>query len=273
MPDNDTAVKDDVVADTTVQTPAPEEKKPEVVEDAETALEEVSIDAFDEDETEDAPKEEVVETPVQPQGEEKPLAPKSENRFQQLANENREMREQLSRLKQQESQFATEQELLNEVNPDTGEYYTPQEVERIAFAQSREAQATQVAQERYNLEVQQNQTVIKTEAERALQEFPMFDESNKKEYNPTLAAQADVLLAQSLIFDNGVLVGSNLSPYQLYKTIADSAQTNDSRRQAEAQKATEKMLANADVADGNSQATNTKEDPLLAGFDEEAARR
>lgn len=280
MTKNDTAVKDEEVKqDTSVEEPAPQAtREPEVAEskDPEKALEETEVSLEDLDETEDEPAEksegEVEETKEQPQGEEKPLTPKSENRFQTLANENRDLKERIARLQQQETQFATEQELLGEVNPETGEYYTPQEVERIAFAQTREAQAQQAAQERYQLEVQQNQETIKSEATKALEEFPMFDE-HSKEYNAERAAQADQLLKQSLIFDNqGVLVGSSISPYQLYKTINDSVMSSDPQRQAQAQRATEQMLASADSPGGSSQATKTKPDPLLAGFDEEAAR-
>lgn len=269
MSKDDTAVKDEAVQpDTAAPASAAEDTKPEVAEDA------LSDDAFDdveaseqEEEAESQPESDdtdddaQADTPDnQPQGEQK-LAPKSENRFQKLANENRELKEQLDRLKLQETQIATEQELLSQINPETGDYYTPQEVQRIAFAQSREQQAQSIAQERFNLEVLQNQDVIRSEAERALTEFPMFD-SNSSDYNPTLAAQADQLLGQSLIVENGVILGSTLSPYQLYKTIAESTQANQAQYEATAQKATEKMLANADVAGGASHATKPKDTDL-----------
>jgi hypothetical protein len=186
------------------------------------------------------------EEPTEAQDDTEELAPKSQNRFQKLANENRELKEQIERLRLQETQLATEGELLNEINPETGEYYTPDEISRIAFAQSREQQMQQVAQERYQLEVQQSQQSIANEATQALQEFPIFD-SNSKDFDPQLTAQADALLKQSLITDeNGTLLGSHVSPYQLYKTIYDSTQANAAKMQAEAQRANEKMLANVD---------------------------
>lgn len=233
----------------TPTTSAVEEKTPEV--------ETVGVQQDDgeivvKDAEPEEPKEEPVEEtqeepePTEAQDETEELAPKSQNRFQKLANENRELKEQIERLRLQETQLATEGELLNEINPDTGDYYTPQEIERIAFQQTREQQMQQVAQERYQLEVQQNQASIANEATQALQEFPMFD-SNSPEFNPELTAQADALLKQSLIVDeNGVLLGSHVSPYQLYKTINDSTQANAAKMQAEAQRANEKMLANVD---------------------------
>lgn len=280
---DDTAVKDEVVAqDATVAAPAaPEPKDTEVAEDdlMEASLEELDPDIDKEEETDskassesqaDDPTEET-EPETQPQGEQK-VAPKSENRYRQLANENRELKERLTRLKTQETQVASEQELLNEVNPETGEYYTVQEAERIARQQTLEQTAQSAAQERYVLEVQQNQDTIRSEAQKALTEFPMFDSDNPA-YNPTLSAQADQLLGQSLIIDNGVLVGSTLSPYQIYKTIADATQANSAKARADAQRSVEKMTANVDTTGGSSQATKTKVDPDLEAFDTEANSR
>jgi hypothetical protein len=224
-------------------------------DDGEIVLQET--DSSESSEGDDTPSSEATEdTKAEPQGEEKPLAPKSQNRFQQLANENREFRQnldnpdflqqQLERLKTQENQLATEQELLNEINPETGEYYTPAEVERVAFQKAREQQQQDVAQQRYELEVQQNQQTIANEAADVLKEYPEFDESSP-EFNEALATQADELLKQALIFDQqGQVVGASISPKQLYKTLHDSSQANNAKLRAEAQKSTEKMLANAD---------------------------
>lgn len=257
------------------------------LDELESESEETEGEAADADDT--AGDTEPVETDTQPQGEkpeepsEEKLAPKSENRFQKLANENKELKAQLDRLKLQETQLASEQELLNEVNPETGDYYTPQEIERLAFAQSREQQAQKVAQERYELEVQQNQELIANESTKALEDFPIFNDKSP-DFNPGLSAQLNQLIDQTLIRDpntpeigpdgqptgKGRIIGANLSPYQLAKTIADATTANSAKIQAEAQKATEKMLANADVPSGASNATKTKVDPDLAAFDEEA---
>lgn len=185
------------------------------------------------------------------QGEDKPLAPKSENRFQKLANENRELKERLDALSAKEAQVASEQELLGEVNPETGDYYTISEAERAARIQANEQIQSQLAQQRYDLEVQQNQITIANEANQALSEFPELDSSSDK-YDAEIAQEYDAALRQALILDEntGQPIGAYMSPYQLAKSIAGPAQRAAAKAeaigQANAQKATEKMLANVD---------------------------
>lgn len=245
---NAVVVNDQVDADSTTSEPTTEENKSEVIEvtpsdNGEYTAEDIKTAGDEETQTEE-------ESEEQSQGE-KELAPKSQNRFQTLANENRDLKEQIDRLKSQEAQIATEQGLLNEINPETGEYYTTQEIERVAFQESREQQQQTLAQQRYDLEVQQNQQIISNEANQALQEFPMFDETSPS-FDKELATQADKLLGQSLIIQDGKIVGSTISPYQLYKTIATSAQAATTKGEVKAQRSTEKMLANADTT-GSSQ--------------------
>jgi hypothetical protein len=278
MSQDEAVVNDEVVTqDTTAadSTPA-ENNSPEVVED------DVDTSGYDDDGQSDteskptAPAEKDSQTEVteetkddtQPRDGAQELTPKSQNRFQELANRNRELEQRLAEVKARESQFAAEQGLLNEINPETGEYYTPQEIERVAWQQSREQQAQQVAQERYNLEVQHNQQTISAETEKALQDFPMFNEKSP-EYNPQLAQLADARIGRSLITnEQGQIIGAYDSPYEILKTIADATTVNAARYEAQAQKATEKMLANADTG---SSATNAKsksvEDEAFEAYD------
>lgn len=273
MSQDTTAVNDQVVADTTATESAPAETQSTEVaevdpfvqglngEDAPTETE------TDSQETEESTAEET-EVEEQPREEEKELSSKAQNRFQQLANDNRELREQIERYKAQEAQFANEQDLLNQINPETGEYYTPQEVERIAFQQSREQMQQSIAEQRYELEVQQNQQSLASEVSKVLQEFPMFDKESA-EYNQDVAAQADQILEKSIIYDqNGRVIGSNVSPYQLYSTIATAAKTSAAEGQVQGQKATEKMLAQADSLTGQTP-PKPKVDPFLLGFNSE----
>jgi hypothetical protein len=242
----------------------------------------------DADESDDSEQEQQVteETKTeQPQTEEKPLTEKSQNRFQKLANENRELKEQLERLQSQEAQVATEQNLLNEINPETGDYFTPQEAERVARQQTLETMQQQAAQQRYELEVKQSQQMIGNESVQAVNDFPMFNPESK-DYNPEIAAQFDEVLGENLIYEmpdgnrytaatlaaNGVdlnspqvrLLGSNISPYKLAKLIADSTKANAGVYQANAQRFTERMLANADALGGN---TQSSKDADLDDFD------
>jgi len=305
MAEDANAVNDQVVADTTSAESAPVEKEStaNVPEDVDLEnIKDIPLDPSQRQETESevtdtqvpVDKAEETQTETQSQTGEKPLSPKSENRFQQLANDNRELREEIERLRAQEAQFAQEQGLLDEVNPDTGENYTPQEAERLAFLQSRENQAQQISQQRYVLEVQQVQQSITDEANKVGEEYPELIDPKNENYDPEIAAEYDAILGQNLIYEisdgqgnsyrypaatlvaNGInpatqatLVGSNVSPLQIAKLTAESARKAASKAatigQAKAQKATEKMLANADTAPGV--ASNGSGDDLDALFD------
>lgn len=192
----------------------------------------------------------------QPQDTEQ-LAPKSQNRFQQLANERNEYKRQLEEYRAREARIAREQELTNEINPETGDYYTPQEIERLAFSQSKEQEAAQVAEQRYELEVQDVQLQLRDEANRALTDFPMFDETSK-DYDPELAADADELLGSNLVMERdeqgrltGRVIGSNVSPYKIYQTVYRAHEKAKAAGQINGQRATERMLSQVDGTSSN----------------------
>lgn len=269
---------EEVDAGTTVADSTPVENTPEVADSTpvqkdngelirpvETDSEEAA--PADTETTDETPAEEEQPQDIEPPQE---VSPKSENRFQQLANERNQLRQELEQYRAREAQLAQEQELLNEVNPDTGEYYTPQEVERIAFQQSRQQQAQDVATQRYELEVQDVQFQLRDEATRALSDFPMFDE-NSKEYDPELAAAADELLGANLVMEEGTgrIIGSNVSPHKIYQTVAKAAEKSRVAGQLKGQQATERMLAQADST-GSSQKGDTAFENLTV--DEMAAR-
>lgn len=297
MPQADNAVKDEVVADATAETPAVAEIKTDDGSEEQVAEKDVMEQSLDElaegqslDEETEA-KEEVT-TPVADETNPQPQSKGAEQRTQQLKGEieelsketgvdpNTEIRDLVAKrnalrdlqdARSRETQIANETGLLNEVNPETGEYYTPQEANRLARAQALEQEQETAAQERYAAEVRQNQITLDTEANQALKEFPMFD-SNSAEYKPEIAKQAALLLDQNLIKDpdSGEIIGSNLSPYALLKTIAEAAKSTAVENQIKGQKATEKMLAETDSPGGASHATPKKADPMVDAFDEEA---
>lgn len=166
----------------------------------------------------------------------------------------------LNEAKQREAQIATEQELLGQVNPETGQPYTVQEAERISRAYALEKAQETASWERYQLEVRNNQVALGSEAQKAIEEFPMFDPQSDQ-YNPEVAAQVDGILEQSLIYEmdeqgnvvvdqqgQPVVIGSHISPYQLYKTYHDATSVNSTADQIKGQKAVEKMIASADSA-------------------------
>jgi hypothetical protein len=213
--------------------------EPTSQKEAEAETEEKADDTASEDEAEQE----------QPQGEEKPLNPKSENRFQKLANENRELKEYVERLHAEVYKPQTAEEL-------EAEGLSPELAEVRALKQQLEVQA-------YNNQVVQAQTELSEDSGRVLQDFPIFD-PDSPDYQEDLAVEAAKSLERVLVKDpnTGQIIGSHLSPYQIYKPIADAYQKSSLKGQIAGQKATEKMLASVDVPTSVTPKA-PKKDPLL----------
>lgn len=229
-------------------------------------------DSADADETEkEAPQSKAEERKQQLEGEIADLKDKAgidpNKEIRDLVAARNAMRE-LTEARIREAQLGTEQELLQQVNPETGDYFTPQEANRLASQQALEMQQQAVAQERYQLEVSQNQRTISNDVQRVLTEFPEFDEQSK-EYDPEVAAQAEQILSQSLIYDdNGTIVGSSISPFTLYQAIHSSRVSSTARGNIEGQKAVEKMMATAE-AQTSTAPPKKAVDPFISSFDKE----
>lgn len=235
------AVNTEVVEQETTPTePASEETKEPVVEEApkEDATEET-----DNPETEDKSKDE----PEAPAEETDKPRGGAEDRKQQLNSEIRELVAQRNTLKKEIEQknseayrVATEDELLDQVNPETGQYFNRIEAKLAVMEQNDQLR-------RYNEEVAEAQLTLSAEAQRALQDFPMFDETSS-EYDAEIAKEVDQLLGANLVFDQNTrqVIGSHVSPYKLYKAVARSAKQSALNGQIKGQKATEQMLSSAD---------------------------
>lgn len=100
----------------------------------------------------------------------------------------------------------------------------------------------------YNEKVAEAQLTISHESERVLKDFPIFDQDSDQ-YEKELAEEAAILLEANLIKDQhtGQIIGSNISPYQLYKTLARASGISATKGQLKGQQDTEQMLANADI--------------------------
>lgn len=306
MSKNDTAVNDEV-EQTTAAESAPEEKQTVDAEDLDSQLDKIAEDIeaknpeatdSEDDATNDAPADETNEEtapegdkPTSPEDDWNTLNGKSQDRFRQMANERNELRRQMEELQAKQAQFATEQDLLNDINPDTGDYYTPQEIERISWARQREALNERTANELYGLQIQQNQQTINDEAAQVVNEIPLLNPESK-EYIPEIGQKYVDLLNDSLVYQtvdgqqvnrstllaNGInpdtqatLVGYYTSPLKLAQTLSAAYQSaqkkGETLGQARAQKATEKMLANADAPSSAAPKANPEEkDPILEGF-------
>lgn len=286
---DDTAAKDEVVAGTTTTDSAPVEtnESVEAEDDGLSAVADIPLDSNDRQELETDSKTEQLDadetkSDEQPKDDKTPspedewnnLKGSSQDRFRQTINERNELRQKKAELEAKMAQFATEQDLVNETNPETGEYYTPQEIERISWLQSREAQAERANQELYATQVHDNQLAINEEAVQVTKDFPLLD-PNSKDYVPEIGTHYVEALNDSLIYvlpdgqqtnrstllanninpeTQATLVGYSTSPHKLAKLAADAFNRakaqGETLGQAKAQKANEKMLANVDVPSG-----------------------
>lgn len=261
---------DDFMADE--QEPAKAEPSP--AKEAKAEKPEVAKDTKEEktDDTATPPDVPTKDTEAKPDEAEKPEGEaeesedkppgKAEERKSQLNTEIRDLVAQRNALK-------TEVEKANaEVyQPETEDELTEQGMNAIEAKV--EAMRQEREMEKFNSQVADAQLTIGHESERVLKDFPIFDPESET-YDSELATEAAELLKANLIIDpnSNQIIGSKLSPYQLYKTIAKASGISETRGQMKGQQDTEKMLANADT---NSSAAppKTKVDPVLAIWQEE----
>lgn len=238
------------------QEPAPEEssteetKEPEVAE-AEAETEEEKPQGDDNEVTDE-------ETPDDTKAEEQPRG-KAEERKDQLNTEIRDLVAKRNAIKQEVERLNAET-----YNPQTAEELINQGMDensaRIAAMEQREELR------QYNDRVAEAQLTIGNESERVLRDFPMFDPESSQ-YVPQVATQAARLLQQNLIIDQNTqqVIGSHVSPYELYKTIYDANQASAVDNQIKGQRAAEQMEAAAEPQ-SSSVPKEKKEDPFLTGL-------
>lgn len=221
---------------------------------------------------------------VTAQGDWDSLRGSSKERFQQMANERRAAQRRIAELEAQTAQIAEGQQLLDEINPETGEYYTPQEIDRINWQASQEGALEHNSQELYSLQVEQNQAAINDDIMSAVAENPLVNPQSK-DYRPEIGQEFGQMLNDSLIYQlpdgqqatravllanninpdaQATLVGSNISARKLAqfaaKSYAGAKAQGEAVGQANAQRATERMMANADAPSAVSGASTTNEE-------------
>jgi len=203
--------------------------------------------------------EEEAEKPIE---ETKPLG-KGEERKTQLNTEIRDLvaqrnalRTEIEKVNSETYQPASEKELAEQVNPETGGTYSAIEAKVEAMRQASELRD-------YNDRVTEAQLTIESEANRVLNDFPIFN-PDAKDFDKELSDEAAELLNANLIKDpnTGQIIGSTVMPYQLYKTLARASGISAAKGQIKGQEDTEKMLANAD-AGGSSSPPAKEKDPLM----------
>lgn len=264
MAEEATDVKDSEITpelfDGEQETPKAESSPAEESKEAKAEVEEKTPEVEAEEESKEEPKEEpeaeepedteksAIEAP------EKPLA-KADERKAQLNTEIRDLVSKRNTLKaevekanEEVYQPATEDELVDE-----GMSATDAKVEALR---------QEIEVSKYNERVADAQLTIGHESNRVLQDFPIFN-PDSDEYEKELAEEAASLLDANLIRDPNTdqVIGSNVSPYQLYKTLARASGISTAKGQLKGQKDTETMLANADNASPAAPAKK-KADPL-----------
>ena len=181
--------------------------------------------------------------------------------------------EELNRQKyqlQSKDDLPTVDQLLGEVNPETGDYFTRTEAQLLLLQAQLELDHQTKQMDEYNSRLVETNMALINEAEQVLRDFPMFD-PNSSEYDKDLAEQADRLLDASIIRDpnTGRIIGSQVSPYELYSTIASAAGAAKVRGEVAGRKAAQKMMANVDVVGGaaSPSGTDSDDDPFAKGLE------
>lgn len=196
------------------------------------------------------------EAPAEETEGEQPPKGKAEDRKQQLNTEIRDLVSQRNALKSE----------VEQLNSQVYQPATEQELQEQGMSQLEakvEAMRQQQELERYTSQVADAQLTIESESQRVLSDFPIFN-PDSDQYKADIAAQASQLLQANLVYDQntGQVIGSNVSPYQLYQTLAQTYQASQAEGQIQGQKATEKMLASADIVTSTAPRSK-RQDPIL----------
>lgn len=206
----------------------------------------------------------------------------AERRKQQLNNEIRDkvaernaLRQEIAELNRQKYQLKNSsdlpsvEDLMSQINPDTGDYYTRTEAKLAHIEAEREIEHVQRQMDEYTDNIVENRLRLKDEADRALKDFPMFD-VDSPDYNEELAAQADQIARNLIIQDTntGEIIGSRGSVYDVYATIARAAKSAETNGKIAGRQATMDMMNSADVVGSSSTGvvSNDDDDPFLKGF-------
>ena len=185
-----------------------------------------------------------------------------------LMAERASMQEEIASLQQRQQAAAipTVEQIMQQENPNTGDFFTQFEAEAIRENLQLRQQLVTVEQQRVeneqNTRIAESVNGLRSDAEKALGDFPVFD-SNSPEYIPELAAKADEILQNALIHDQkrGV-IGSKISVYNLYKTIFDAAKPGIEAEKIKRQQGAVSAQAGADVIGSGMRQSTKKFDDL-----------
>lgn len=275
MADANTPDLSDLAADLSAET----DVKSEAVETQETTPEVPSTTETKTPETEvaqpETPAEDEAEKPADAETTEEEPQSAADKRKAELAADIEEGKQQLGIDPSTEirDMVSARKAIREAVEAKNAQVYAPQTPEEIMAetGQSQDAARITAMEQRqeladYNNRVAEAQLVVQSESQRVLQDFPIFNPGSP-EFRPEVASGAAELLRSNLQFDpnTGELIGSNVSPYQLYKTIASASQASAVENQIRGQKSAEQMLASAEPQ-SSAVPAQAAEDPFLAGL-------
>lgn len=231
------------------------------------------------DKSEDKPKDES-ETKTS-ETESEPHRKNAETRKQQLNNEIRDkvaernaLREEIAELNRQKYQLQsvddipTVEALMDQQNPETGDYYTRTEARLARIEAERELERQQKQMDEYNDRIVDNRLRLKDEASQALKDFPIFDDESDA-YNKDLADQANQIAESLIVVDEttGEIIGSRGSIYGVYAAIANAAKSAETNGRIAGRKAAVDMMNSADILGSSGNATTDDgNDPFVEGF-------
>jgi outer membrane murein-binding lipoprotein Lpp len=199
----------------------------------------------------------------------------AEQRKEQLNSEIRELvaqrnalREDISRrIKErygaQNGQAQSVDELVNTINPETGDYYTRAEAQAVI----QNNRLDQIEQERkyeaYAAQVADSQFMMDQESMQVVKDFPMFD-SESDQYDKELATGAAEIIKGAVETDSqtGMIIGCRVPIYQFYALLAKSAESAKKQGEIAGREAAQKMMGTVDAigSDRNQKGSDTELD-------------
>lgn len=273
MADIADGVKETVAADTTTtETPTADNNiSTDSLEDDELVFD---LDELDEEQTEKTSADES----SKPQ-ESDDKSTRANKRNEQLNYEIRDkvrernaLRDEIAALQAQKAnlqpvaELPTINELMNQRNPATGDYYSRAEAENAILKQRLDAIEGRRAIEDYAERVADSITQMSGEADRVVKDFPIFD-PDSNQYNASLTKEADDIMKGLLVYDaDGQPVGTRVPLYQVYSTIAKAAASGEITGKSAGRKAALDMMNNADVGSSAKAPASAEDDDFLAGL-------
>jgi hypothetical protein len=236
----------EVVAEVTTE--APVEQTTEVESSTtEQAADEVTDDGATSDDTEDVDETETAETDdtAEEVVADETLAPKSQNRFQKLANENRDLRAKIAKL--EEVAIPTEQDYLD------GGYDEAQAKLNALEAKFQQREAID--------NISSLNSAVDNDMARIIHEYPALDPQNKsfkKDLAVKLFAQYDKD-SGAQYSEDGIVLNTNQLPYEYIKEKMDLIGMASAQERVTAQKNVEKMVAAAETPTSQAPAVSSDE--------------